>query len=370
MPRNIVLILGNGFDLDLGLKTSYKDFWESDFCPKRYPAPLIRHLNSKWIDNLEAVRWYDLENELREYALNGDKTDVINKGEQEYIKNHSDYLLTSNANYTGNDDTCQHLIQKGLIILEEDRSKLKHVYVPYRDEIILDSTSRDKCALLHIKQGLCSYLRSQSYPNNYSSSVAAAVCRAVTNTLDSGSIVSVYSFNYTQLSSIGNLIAPHLVYHMHGNVKNENIVIGTRDDLSLDKSYDFLQKSFDPSYNPPHLVDDMAEADEVIVFGHSLGDNDRQYFAPFFKERVDSRPGQGKFITIFTRDELSKMEMKRSLQRMTGGRLSDLYVRNTVKIIRTDEIVDDLSDFRDFLTRFIPNETLRSNVLGTVITNK
>ncbi len=31
-PRKIVLILGNGFDLDLGLKTSYKDFWESEFC--------------------------------------------------------------------------------------------------------------------------------------------------------------------------------------------------------------------------------------------------------------------------------------------------------------------------------------------------
>ena len=29
-PRKIVVILGNGFDLDLGLKTSYKDFWESE----------------------------------------------------------------------------------------------------------------------------------------------------------------------------------------------------------------------------------------------------------------------------------------------------------------------------------------------------
>lgn len=28
-PKKIVLIIGNGFDLDLGLKTLYKDFWES-----------------------------------------------------------------------------------------------------------------------------------------------------------------------------------------------------------------------------------------------------------------------------------------------------------------------------------------------------
>lgn len=50
-PRKIVLILGNGFDLDLGLKTSYKDFWESDYCPKKYPAPLIRHLKQASYDN-------------------------------------------------------------------------------------------------------------------------------------------------------------------------------------------------------------------------------------------------------------------------------------------------------------------------------
>lgn len=35
-PRKKVVILGNGFDLDLGLKTLYKDFWESKYCPKDY----------------------------------------------------------------------------------------------------------------------------------------------------------------------------------------------------------------------------------------------------------------------------------------------------------------------------------------------
>lgn len=46
-PKKIVLIIGNGFDLDLGLKTSYKDFWESKFCPCKYPAPIIDHLNKQ-----------------------------------------------------------------------------------------------------------------------------------------------------------------------------------------------------------------------------------------------------------------------------------------------------------------------------------
>lgn len=69
-PRKIVLILGNGFDLDLGRETSYKDFWKSEFCPTNYPAPLIHHLNQRWENNLDAVKWYDLENELLAYYKN------------------------------------------------------------------------------------------------------------------------------------------------------------------------------------------------------------------------------------------------------------------------------------------------------------
>lgn len=46
--RKIVL------DLGLGLKTSYKDFSESEFCPKNYPALLFHHLNQRWPDSPEA----------------------------------------------------------------------------------------------------------------------------------------------------------------------------------------------------------------------------------------------------------------------------------------------------------------------------
>ena len=88
--RKIVLVLGNGFDLNLGLKTSYKDFWESEFCPNDYPAPLIKHLNERWDDDLEAVRWYDLENELMNYyrkvSFPGSKVEVITSEEEQFVK--------------------------------------------------------------------------------------------------------------------------------------------------------------------------------------------------------------------------------------------------------------------------------------------
>ena len=65
-----ILILGNGFDLDLGRQTLYKDFYESEFCPKDYPAPIIKHLNEKWTDNLESVKWYSQVNLASSFILN------------------------------------------------------------------------------------------------------------------------------------------------------------------------------------------------------------------------------------------------------------------------------------------------------------
>ena len=88
-PRKIVFILGNGFDRDLGLKTTYKDFWSSKFCPTDYPAPLIFHLNSHWPGNLEDVKWYDLENELYHYAKSfaygGTRKDIITSEERDFL---------------------------------------------------------------------------------------------------------------------------------------------------------------------------------------------------------------------------------------------------------------------------------------------
>ena len=66
-----VFIIGNGFDLDLGWRTRFKDFVNSDYCPIR-PAgcgscPMEEYLARK----IDIERWYDLECILREYAVDG-----------------------------------------------------------------------------------------------------------------------------------------------------------------------------------------------------------------------------------------------------------------------------------------------------------
>ena len=301
-PRKIVLILGNGFDLDLGLKTSYKDFWESKFCPKDYPSPLIRHLNKQWTEDIDSVRWYDLENELHAYARLLDKRDVIDEQQRSYIKNHSDYDLSITSTYMGIDDVFSSLLEADIIKIA---GVLRSASIPYRDDLMKSAAWRDRKAFGLIKEGLCNYLSSLDDENLKSASMARALIEIIKRSVSQGNLINIYSFNYTTTLSQYNQSLAKAVKYVHDSCESSNIIIGTGDDLDISNDYDFLLKTFDASYNPPALVEDLLDSDEIIIFGHSIGKNDQMYFKAFFKQQVDySRPNR-KDITIFTRDDES-----------------------------------------------------------------
>ena len=356
-PRKIVLILGNGFDLDLGLKTSYKDFWESEFCPKDYPAPMIAHLNEKWGNNLDGVKWYDLENELffyyRDIVSQGRRKDVIDKYEAKFLKVVKPELWRWGT-YNEYIEQAQSLVNKGFITFDD--TVLKIMRIPYHEDMLESPEWRDRRALGLIKEGLCKYLKSIYGQPFISQSVALNVLFAANCARNAGNFLNIYTFNYTPLLVDYGDGFQNVVHYVHGDCGKGRVIIGTRDDGEYDKNYDFLQKSFDQNFNPPALVADLLEADEVIIFGHSIGENDRQYFKAFFKQQTDySHPGR-KEIIIFTLDENSEVDIKRSLQRMTDNNLSTLYGLNHVEIIKTSKIKDNTTRFRSFLTKHIPDD--------------
>ena len=356
-PQKIVLILGNGFDLDLGLKTSYKDFWESEFCPKDYPAPMIAHLNEKWGNNLDGVKWYDLENELffyyRDIVSQGRRKDVIDKYEAKFLKVVKPELWRWGTYYEYIEQA-QSLVNKGFITFDD--TVLKIMRIPYHEDMLESPEWRDRRALGLIKEGLCKYLKSIYGRPFISQSVALNVLFAANCARNAGNFLNIYTFNYTPLLVDYGDGFQNVVHYVHGDCGKGGVIIGTRDDGEYDKNYDFLQKSFDQNFNPPALVADLLEADEVIIFGHSIGENDRQYFKAFFKQQTDySHPGR-KEIIIFTLDDNSEVDIKRSLQRMTDNNLSTLYGLNHVEIIKTSRIKDNTTRFRSFLTKHIPDD--------------
>lgn len=64
-----VLIIGNGFDQSLGLKTSYTNFIESEEFKRNLTYPLFKYL----YDQKQIKKWIDLEIELKNYAQANEK---------------------------------------------------------------------------------------------------------------------------------------------------------------------------------------------------------------------------------------------------------------------------------------------------------
>ena len=64
---NIVWMLGNGFDLNLGLKTSYKDFYEYYLNVESNDA-IVKQFKQDLSENLDT--WADLEFVLGKYSEN------------------------------------------------------------------------------------------------------------------------------------------------------------------------------------------------------------------------------------------------------------------------------------------------------------
>lgn len=348
--KNIVLVIGNGFDLNLGFKTSYKDFYESKFCPKDYPAPLIKYLNSRWGNNLDGVKWYDFENELlnyyKKYERDGNVDDCVTDRERECLKVIEPYKIQFGVHY-GYPKEIESLIKKGIII--EPTLKLPQHMIPFQSDLCETACWRDKEALNRIKDSLNKYIKQVSETQVNDDSVALKVLFKIARLPKDENNVNIYTFNYTSLPAPCNTMLDGCVHHVHGSVESGNIIIGTQDYAGMDSNYDFLQKSFDPQYAPPALVYDLQTADEVIIFGHSLGVNDRQYFNSFFRQQ--SSPGNTvrKKITIFTRDESSKVEIKRSLQQISDNNLAMLYGMNDLKIYQTKD-VSELAHETDILS--------------------
>lgn len=290
-----VFIIGNGFDLDLGLKTRYIDFWNSDVFEEyrnTYYSGLISYLNKQANEN---STWFDIEALLREY---------VHLGEKSY-------------NYVNSSDF-----------------------------------ERDKREFEEIRKCLADYLelqvRHQKLNHN---SMAANVLKAMVS-IDSSII---YTFNYTDLYKIADklTITQQFDYRdVHGHSSNKSLILGINDDVDVVPNYEFAYKTFSPYYHSVPIKFDLEEADEVVIFGLSMGNIDYPYFQDFFRRICDpenSRKNK-KRVTIFTYNEASRMDILRQLRSMNDKRVNYMFGQNDFDFIRTG-VEEDKPKMTRFLRR-------------------
>lgn len=288
--QNNVFIVGNGFDLALGLPTRYSDFAKSKFWPVSEFAEQKRdYLAQKNYTSLETYldgkrdlgTWFDLEQELYIYSRKTKFSNNITNNEQpDDIKNNVAYF---------------ELLQTRM----------------------------------------CEYI--QSVQNNFKQfhyDVARDVLEAI---VDNGFFNSKYSFNYTELPPIPNHNNIECI-HLHGSVKDRSAILGV-DEKKLRDGYDKLIKTSSKYYRSHDMYNALSFANEVVIFGVSFGDIDYSYFDRFFKGLVDKefiKEEDKQYITIFTKDDNSRMAILRQLRKM-GVDMQRLYAQSKLQFICTEE---------------------------------
>ena len=267
--EKVALIIGNGFDLDLGLKTAYSHFattgvpeWEKWLSAELYKPKSI--YQETIMDNSlglylklarEKENWFDVEELIYNY---------VNEN-----RSPSDSLI-------------------GLVSNQYDNFKISF------QEYLTRVAREDNVS----KQSLAWNLFRKSVKTKY---------------------YSVISFNYTDCYALCQCGHPHnkSFYPVHGT-QNGKIVLGCRDYLGkkVNNKFQFMYKPEHVILQKDIIVQRMKEATEVIIFGHSLNKMDFCYFADYFDSKDDV--ANEKHLTIICKDVESENVIRRNIESSIG----------------------------------------------------
>jgi hypothetical protein len=250
---NILFLIGNGFDLNLGMKTRYSDFYKY-YITKKSSSKLVQELKESINSNIE--NWSDLELALGEYTKNLKSTEEFNEVFDDIEDNLGDYL---------------EWVEEKFDYSQLDKTKLLKFLAHPENSL----PSADRNMIKSFKQ------KWRSTQNN----------------------INVITFNYTQsiekltdydgnpirINSLINIAMPSIIIqkieHIHGYT-DERMVMGVNDvsQISNNKFHtneDVIETLVKVECNKAqkHNIDDwckkqISEANLICVFGSSIGDTD------------------------------------------------------------------------------------------------
>ena len=282
-----LLILGNGFDVDLGMKSRYSDFakskiWEEDI-EGDLNAKMRNGLLKTLVDAKGHDNWFDIEQTM-----------------MDYVRDLQDLAENSNYNY--------------------------------------DAYEGDEKEYMKVCDALKRYLQQESESfQAKGSSIAEEVTKLL---LHIGNFHKIYTFNYTDVKDIINtklcIEGVNLeVVHVHGSlIPPDNIILGVEGGDIIPEPYKFMYKTSSRYYHSNNLYEDLQKANEVVFFGHSINGMDFDYFQDFFMNQTNVNGSyKRKYIRIFTGNTDSMQDIKYNL-RANGIDISRLYLYNDFDFIQ------------------------------------
>ena len=277
-----IFVVGNGFDIDLNLKTSYTDFIYSEVF-KKLITDNENHLCSYLKDKHDLVNWSDIEKELAVYSRKAKKYKIGNIDKTEAFPNAETF--------------------------EREYKELSAALVEYLSSLDYNAIDKKSTAYQLLKNQ-----RNNSYlfiDFNYTPSLK----------------------NILSHSCMDTSLSESTIIKPHNSLKAKDIIFGVEDNADILPNYIFLKKSFSNYYNCSNFSEYLENADSVIFFGYSLGCTDHDYFRDFFTGCCGKL--ESKEIKIYYSKNCDSI--KKEMDTLTGTQFGKFRRRNNIEFIDTSQ---------------------------------
>lgn len=311
---DVALIVGNGFDIDMGLPSRYSDFirskeWNDAVSGFNIYLQQKDYQNHSLIAQLQMAstnsQWFDIEQEIHRFIVShpdNTERDVRDiRSEFEVIKKAlTNYLKRITSTFTADNSKVSTALHYRM---RECPLTVTEIYFNY------------------------------TYPHQY---IKLPIQQAI--------------FNGAQ----------HWVTFVHGSLKDNDIVLGCdlQEGEQVNRQLSFMYK-YNQLKKANHIARNILEAKEIIFFGHSINEMDFGYFKEFFKV-ASASPIPIRHLTIITYDDESERNIKDNI-RNQGISVSDLYSNLwTFDIIKTSKLYDNNAEegkkWSEFLERLLTKD--------------
>ena len=311
---DVAFIVGNGFDIDMGLPSRYSDFirskeWNDAVSGFNIYLQQKDYQNHSLIAQLQMAstnsQWFDIEQEIHRFIVshpdNTEKDVRDIRSEFEVIKKAlTNYLKRITSTFTADNSKVSTALHYRM---RECPLTVTEIYFNY------------------------------TYPHQY---IKLPIQQAI--------------FNGAQ----------HWVTFVHGSLRDNDIVLGCdlQEGEQVNRQLSFMYK-YNQLKKANHIARNILEAKEIIFFGHSINEMDFGYFKEFFKV-ASASPIPIRHLTIITYDDESERNIKDNI-RNQGISVSDLYSNLwTFDIIKTSKLYDNNAEegkkWSEFLERLLTKD--------------
>lgn len=298
LKNKVVLILGNGFDLDMHYVTKYDDFVKS-----AYFAPMVGG---------------KVPDEVLIQAKDASKMQIAPNGLARYITDFEEHNNWVDLELCVKDYCKEHVKDTDTVIIDKEFYALRFflynfISRTYRARISAGEIGRNNTEV--------SYVLIDSIAHSHTD-------------------WNIWSFNYTKICEdllkrfgVEEDEINDRVHHIHGTVygenDNTNIVLGTSYDSEMMKVCPEAIKSQWKNYTQlKNLYDKhIQDAEHIIIMGHSVGNTDAQYFRGI----VDNT--KLKTITIMTNTKQSLNHIKQNLDEWTKAKFGTRIENGDLRLI-------------------------------------